>query len=144
MWQVNRIYSSWRIIYQNLPRFSIIPWKKLKNQSKDGIWELQVLSTCSMNSQSLPCFSGINSLKNGKSGKIWHDKVGYIPLAGWILRNCPASLEFTKKMENLSKDGIRELRVISTCSMNSQSLPCFFGINSSKNGKSGQRLNMTT
>ena len=52
-----------------------------------------------MNSQSLPCFSGINSLKNGKSGKIWHDKVGYIPLAGQILRNCPASLEFTKKME---------------------------------------------
>ena len=124
--------------------FSIIPWKKLKNQSKDGIWKLRVLSTCSMNSQSLPSFSGINSLKNGKSEKIWHDKVGYIPLAGWILRNCPASLEFTKKMENLSKDGIRELRVISTCSMNSQSLPCFFGINSSKNGKSGQRLDMTT
>ena len=122
-----------------MPRFSIIPWKKLKNQSKDGIWELRVLSTCSMNSQSLLYFSRINSLKNGKSGKIWHDKVGCIPLAGWILRNCPASLEFTKKMENLSKDGIRKLRVISTCSMNSQSLPCFFGINSSKNGKSGQK-----
>ena len=67
--------------------------KILKNQSKDGIWELRVLSTCSMNSQSLPCFSGINSLKNGKSGKIWHEKVGYIPLGGWILRNCLASLE---------------------------------------------------
>ena len=50
--------------------FSIIPLKKLKNQSKDGIWELRVLSTCSMNSQSILCFSGINSLKNGKSGKI--------------------------------------------------------------------------
>ena len=69
----------------------------MKNQSKNGIWELQVLSTCSMNSQRLPCFSGINSLKNGKSGKIWHDNIGYIPLAGWILRNCPCSLEFTKK-----------------------------------------------
>ena len=46
-----------------------------------------------------------------------------------MLRNCPGSLEFTKKMENQSKDGIREIRVISTCSMNSQSLPWFFGIN---------------
>ena len=63
------------------------------------------------------------------------DNVGYIPLAGWILRNCPDSLEFTKKNRKSEQRWHSELRVI--CSMNSQSLPCFFGINSLKNGKSG-------
>ena len=108
----------------------------MQNQSKDGVRELRVLSACSMNSQSLPRFSRINSLKKGKSGKIWHDNVYYIPLAGWILRIYPCSLKFTEK--NRSKDGIWELRILSTCSMNSLSLPCFSWINSLKKGKSGK------
>ena len=53
----------------------------MENRGKDGIWELRVLSTCSMDSQSLLCFSLINSLKKGKIGvKIGYDNVGYIPL----------------------------------------------------------------
>ena len=57
-----------------------------------------------MNSQSLPRFSGTNSLKQRKIGaKIWHDNLGYIPLAWWVDRTYPVFLEFVEKMENQGK-----------------------------------------
>ena len=45
----------------------------MENRGKDGIWELRVLFSCSVNSQNVPRFSRIYGKKNGKSGKdrIW-------------------------------------------------------------------------
>ena len=68
IWEL-RVLSTCSVNSQNLPHFARIYWNlKMENLGKDGIWELRLLSTCSINSRSLPCFSGINSLKNGKSG----------------------------------------------------------------------------
>ena len=42
---------------QILSRYSIeFSEKKMGNRGKDSIWELRVLSTCSMNAQNLPLF----------------------------------------------------------------------------------------
>ena len=54
---------------KNLPLSSRILLEKKKGKSKQR-WHLGTsgITTCSMNSQSLPCFSGINSSKKGKFG----------------------------------------------------------------------------
>ena len=59
----------------------------MENRSKDGIWELQVLSTCSMNSQSLPLlFLELTYHKKRKIGvKIGYDYLGCIPLTVWVI-----------------------------------------------------------
>ena len=62
-------------------RIYLVLLEFIENRGKDGIWELRVSSTCSMNSQSLPYFSGINSLKKWKIWvKIGYVNLGYIPL----------------------------------------------------------------
>ena len=66
IWQLG-IYSIWRITFQILPCFLSNSLKKMENRSKNSIWELRVLFTCSMNAQNLPRFSRIH-LSNGKSG----------------------------------------------------------------------------
>ena len=43
-----------------------------------------------------------------------------------MLRIYPVFLEFTDQMENRGKDGLWELTVLATCSMNAQNLPFFF------------------
>ena len=49
-----------------------------------------------MNSQSLPRFSRTRQRKI--EVKIWHDTLGYIPLAWWIVRTYPVFLEFVEQM----------------------------------------------
>ena len=68
-----------------------------------------------MNSQSLPRFSRTNSFKQRKIGvKIWHDNLGYIPLAWWIVRTYPVFLEFIEQMENQGKDWILQVMILTT------------------------------
>lgn len=60
--------SQWNIfdLEDELLEFSLFFYnslKKIPKSEQDGIRELRVLSACSMNSQSLPRFSRINSLK---------------------------------------------------------------------------------
>ena len=45
----------------------------MKNRGNDGIWELRVLSTCSVNSQNFPRFARIYWKKKWKIGV----KIGY-------------------------------------------------------------------
>ena len=46
----------------------------MENRDKDGIWELRVLSTCSVNSLNLPRFSRIYFKKMGNRVMIGYAK----------------------------------------------------------------------
>ena len=59
---------------QILPRYSIeFSEKKMGNRGKDSIWELRVLSTCSMNAQNLSLFflKFTDQMENWGEDGIW-------------------------------------------------------------------------
>ena len=89
-----------------------------------------------MNSQSLPRFSRTNSFKQRKIGvKIWHDNLGYIPLAWWIVRTYPVFLEFVEQMENQGKDWTLQVMIWTARGKNCHDLPRFFRANWTNRGK---------
>ena len=55
------------------PLFYRIFRKKMGNRGKDSIWELRVLSTCSMNAQNLPLFflKFTDQMENWGEDGIW-------------------------------------------------------------------------
>lgn len=68
-----------------------------------------------INSQSLPRFPRTNSLKERKIKiKIWHNNLGYIPLAWWIVRTYPVFLEVVEQMENQGKDWTLQAMIFTT------------------------------
>ena len=90
-----------------------------------------------MNSQ-LPRFSRINSFKKKKrkSGvKIWHDNLGFIPLARWILRTYPVFLEFVEQKESQGKDWTFQVMILTTSGKNCLDLPRFSRVNWTNRGK---------
>ena len=73
-----------------------------------------------INSQSLPRFPRTNSLKQRKiKVKIWHNNLGYIPLAWWIVRTYPVFLEVVEQMENQGKDWTLQVMILTTRGKNS-------------------------
>ena len=67
------------------------------NRGKDSIWELRVLSTCSMNAQNLPLFllKFTDQMENWGEEGIWELTV----LAGRILKIYTVFLEFIEFIE---------------------------------------------
>ena len=59
------------------PLFYRIFRKKMGNRGKDSIWELRVLSTCSMNAQNLPFFflKFTDQMENRGEDGIWELRV---------------------------------------------------------------------
>ena len=74
----------------------------------------------------------------GKNAKTWtkieYDKLGCIPLIGWILRFYPVFPEFTQKTENRGEGWLWKSMMYRTCGINCQILPYLSLINE-KNGK---------
>ena len=89
-----------------------------------------------INSQSLPRFPRTNSLKERKiKVKIWHNNLGYIPLAWWIVRTYPVFLEVVEQMENQGKDWTLQVMILTTRGKNCHDLPRFFRVHSTNWGK---------
>ena len=89
-----------------------------------------------INSQSLPRFPITNSLKQRKiKVKIWHNNLGYIPLAWWIVRTYPVFLEVVEQMENQGKDWTLQVMILTTRGKNCHDLPRFCRVNSTNWGK---------
>ena len=66
-----------------------------------------------MNSQSLPRFPRTNSLTERKIGvKIWHNNLGCISLALWIVRTYIVFLEFVEQKENQGKDWTLQVMIL--------------------------------
>ena len=51
--------ATWDLIFRFYPVFLEFV-EKMENRGKDSVWEVWVLSTCSMNAQNLPRFSKIH------------------------------------------------------------------------------------
>ena len=89
-----------------------------------------------MNSQSLPRFPRTNSLKERKIGvKIWHNNLGYITLAWWIVRTYIVFLEFVEQKENQGKDWTLQVMILTTRGKNCHDLPRFSRVNWTNRGK---------
>ena len=74
----------------------------MENRGTDGIWELRVLSTCSVNSQNLPRFARIYWKKMENRGNDWIWQVSRIN-STWRMNFQNVPCFFLKKMENLGK-----------------------------------------
>ena len=119
------IYSNFEINGHNLVRFRIhwkihlacwdifFLWDEFfflefsENNGKSGKdykSQVGICFTCRMNCLILPHFYRILGKMQRTGTKIEYDKLGFIPLTGWILRFYPVFPELTQQTENRGED----------------------------------------
>ena len=154
------IYSNFKINGHNLARFQ----NSLKNSfgmsgyilfmrwifflefsenngksGKDYKPQVGICFTCRMNCLILPHFYRILGKMQKTGPKIEYDRLGCIPLTGWVLRFYPVFPELTQQTENRGEDWLWKARMYPTCGINCQILPYLSPINE-KNGKLGLKI----
>ena len=116
IWYVG-IYS-----FYEMNCFSRILWNNGKS-GKDYISQVGLCFTCRMNYLILLHFYRILGKMQKTGTKIEYDKLGCIPLTGWILRFYPVFPELTQQTENRGEDWLWKARMYPTCGINCQILP---------------------
>ena len=108
---------------------------------KDYISQVGINFTCRVNCPILPHFYRILGKMQKAGTKIEYNKLGCIPLTGWILRFYPVFSELTKETENRGEDWLWKARMYPTCGINCQIL-FYLSLINEKNGKLGSRFDM--
>ena len=95
---------------------------------KDYKSQVGICFTCRMNCPILPHFYRILGKMQKTGTNIEYDKLGCIPLTGWILRFCPVFPELTHQTE-IGVNWLWKARMYPTCGINCQILPYLSLIN---------------
>ena len=135
------IYTNFKMNGHNLACFH----NSLKNSfgtlrygksGKDYISQVGISFTCRVNCPILPHFHRILGKLQKAGTKIEYNKLGFIPLTGWILRFYPVFSELTQETENRGEDWLWKARIYPTCGINCQIL-FYLSLKNEKNGKLG-------
>ena len=121
----NSLKNSFGMLGYILFKRSIVFFRILKDYRS----QVGICFTCRMN---FPISSHFYRIL-GKNAKTWtkfeYDKLGCIPLIGWILRFYPVFPKFTQKTENRGEGWLRKSMMYPTCGINCQILPYLSLIN---------------
>ena len=107
--------ACWDILFL-LDEFFFLEFSENNRKSgKDYKSQVGLCFTCRMNCQILPHFYRILGKMQRTGTKIEYDKLGCIPLTGWILRFYPVFPELTQQTENRGEDWLWKARMHPTC-----------------------------
>ena len=107
--------ACWDIFFL-LDEFFFLEFSENNGKSgKDYKPQVGICFTCRMNCLILPHFYRILGKMQKTGTKIEYDKLGCIPLTGWILRFYPVFPELTQQTENRGEDWLWKARMHPTC-----------------------------